>query len=169
MCFMLEPHPAELTTIRSTPAFSKTSTSACTKPVASDRRQDCPDRAPQHPWAGGMTTSHCSRASTRAVAVLTLGENAPWTPPPSMPPRARTPPACPPVPGPGRRPAPARAVPGVGRTAVVRCAPWSPGWGTGGPTVGCAVPVERPHLLGRRATGREADVDGCDGERERTP
>src|SRR5699024_7164325 len=39
--------------------------------------------------APGMTTSHPSRARTRAVAVLTSGKNAPWTHPTSMPTRAR--------------------------------------------------------------------------------
>ena len=52
---------------------------------ASGSRPLWTDSAPQQPCLRGMTTSHPSIASTRAVAALTPGKNAPCTQPVSMP------------------------------------------------------------------------------------
>ena len=49
----------------------------------------CRLNAPQQPWSAGMTTSHPSAASTRAVAAFTPGKKTRCTQPTSIPTLAR--------------------------------------------------------------------------------
>src|SRR5215469_12760053 len=87
--FMAEPHPAELTTIVSTPARSNSAIARSANLAASAARPECSDSAPQQPWPGGTITSQPSVASTRAVAALTPAKKTCCTQPVSMPTTAR--------------------------------------------------------------------------------
>ena len=138
--FIADPHPAELTTIASTPAASNVSMVRCANLAASAARPECSDSAPQHPWERGMITSQPSAASTRAVASFTRGKNTDCTHPVSIPttarrgPRAATrsgsrPPDVPRAAGGASRSAcsaageirPTRPVLASSRSALVRC------------------------------------------------
>ena len=75
--FIADPQPAALTTMRSTPAVSKTSMLCRANARASSMRPACSASAPQQPWRPGASTLHPSAASTRTVAWFTLANDEP--------------------------------------------------------------------------------------------
>ena len=107
--FIVEPQPAALTTTHSTPRGLEGVDERAGESCASSSRPLCTDSAPQQPWRRGTTTSQPSACSTRAVAALTPGKNAPCTQPVSSPTVARRVPV-----GRGCAPAAARACPSRG-------------------------------------------------------
>jgi hypothetical protein len=67
----VDPQPAALMTIASTPARSKVSIMARARSIACGSWPACTISAPQQPWSDGAITSQPSARSTRTVAAFT--------------------------------------------------------------------------------------------------
>ena len=89
--FRVDPQPAALITIASTPASAGSNASMKRRASASASvsRPECIISAPQQPCAWGITTSQPSAASTRAVAALTSLKKTRCTQPSSRATRRR--------------------------------------------------------------------------------
>ena len=155
--FSDEPQPAALTTMASIPA-PRTCRSAARRTAAPrPRRPLCTHSAPQQPCPRGITTSQPSAASTRAVAALTSGKNAPWTQPVSMPDHGRR------VAARGDR---ARQ-PGTAAAAAGRARPSPAAAAAAGPAAGARDDLRQPAgLVGRSGAAQRPQPPRVGEQRE---